>query len=326
MNLKVYEINYDETVTAAGTVAGNVVSYDIVFSDQGVPGPPGTTDYNDLINVPLEFPPEPHALNHVDGGADSIQPFAGVRFDTASPAAAQVARMIWNDDDGTVDMLLKGGNVNMRIGQSAIHRVYNDSGDFIPKGKVVYIYGSQGQRTTIRLADNDNDTTSARTFGFTAEAIDNGQSGFVISEGILNNVSTNGLADGTMLWLGEDGGYVGTRPTQPDHGVFLGVVVKGNSGGAGSIFVKIQNGQELDELHDVLINSVAAGQALVRNPSNTLWINKTLVASDVGAAASVGSSDIEITDSSKGIILKSPNNTRWRITIDDNGVLTSTPL
>jgi hypothetical protein len=228
-----------------------------------------------------------HAATHADGGSDSIQPFTGVRFDTVSPdATPSVGQMVWNDNDGTVDMLLKGGNVNMQIGQSSIHRVYNDSGASIAKGKVVYIYGSQGQRTTVRLADNDGDTTSARTFGFTAESIADGQSGFVISEGILNNVSTSGLADGTMLWLGDDGNYVGTRPTQPDHGVFLGVVVKGNSVGAGSIFVKIQNGQELDELHDVLITSASAGQVLARNTGNTLWVNKTLTAGDVGAASS----------------------------------------
>jgi hypothetical protein len=231
-----------------------------------------------------------HAATHSDGGSDSIQPFTGVRFDTVSPdATPSVAQMVWNDNDGTVDMLLKGGNVTLPVGQASIHRVYNDSGASIAKGKVVYIYGSQGQRMTIRLADNDGDATSARTFGFTAEAIADGQSGFVISEGILNNVSTNGLADGTILWLGDDGNYVGTRPTQPEHGVFLGVVVKGNSGGAGSIFVKIQNGQELDELHDVLISGASAGDVLVRNSENTLWINQT---GATWASENIGPADI----------------------------------
>lgn len=37
--------------------------------------------------------------------------------------------------------------------------------------------------------------------------------------------------------------------------------------------------------------------------------------------------DVEITDNTKGIILKSsPNGIRYRITIDDNGVLSTTPL
>ena len=32
-------------------------------------------------------------------------------------------------------------------------------------------------------------------------------------------------------------------------------------------------------------------------------------------------SDVEVTDSSKGIILRSPNNSRWRVTISNNGTL-----
>ena len=38
------------------------------------------------------------------------------------------------------------------------------------------------------------------------------------------------------------------------------------------------------------------------------------------------SSDVEITDTTKGVILKSPDGTRWRITIDNTGVLTTTSL
>ena len=43
MNNRTYEFNYDETVTSAGTVAGRIVSYDIVFSD------PVPTDNASLI-------------------------------------------------------------------------------------------------------------------------------------------------------------------------------------------------------------------------------------------------------------------------------------
>lgn len=37
----------------------------------------------------------------------------------------------------------------------------------------------------------------------------------------------------------------------------------------------------------------------------------------------VGTDDIEVTDSSKGIILRSPNGNRWRTTVSDSGVLTT---
>ena len=41
MNLKVYDIVYQETDASEGSIAGVVVSYDVVFSDQGVQGPQG---------------------------------------------------------------------------------------------------------------------------------------------------------------------------------------------------------------------------------------------------------------------------------------------
>ena len=63
-------------------------------------------------------------------------------------------------------------------------------------------------------------------------------------------------------------------PTQPSHGVFLGYVVKANSS-SGEIFVKVQNGYELEELHDVLITSASVNNALVYD-SDGLWKNKDL--------------------------------------------------
>lgn len=43
-------------------------------------------------------------------------------------------------------------------------------------------------------------------------------------------------------------------------------------------------------------------------------------------ALTVQPGDIEITDATKGIILKSPNGTRWRVTVGDTGVLTTTSI
>lgn len=43
-------------------------------------------------------------------------------------------------------------------------------------------------------------------------------------------------------------------------------------------------------------------------------------------AASAGNKDIEITDSSKGLILKSPNGTRYRVTVSNAGALVVTSV
>jgi len=50
------------------------------------------------------------------------------------------------------------------------------------------------------------------------------------------------------------------------------------------IFVKVQNGSELEELADVLITGPTAGQALMRGAS--LWENRSLVSADISDATS----------------------------------------
>lgn len=51
---------------------------------------------------------------------------------------------------------------------------------------------------------------------------------------------------------------------------------------------------------------------------------QTITTSDLAFA--VGAADIEITDSTRGIILRSPNNTRWRLTINNDGSVVTTSL
>lgn len=50
------------------------------------------------------------------------------------------------------------------------------------------------------------------------------------------------------------------------------------------------------------------------------------VGDDSGNSPQTFSSDIEITDSTKGIILRSPNGARWRVTVDNSGTLVRTSL
>ena len=45
-----------------------------------------------------------------------------------------------------------------------------------------------------------------------------------------------------------------------------------------------------------------------------------------GPQGIIGNGDIEITDPTKGLILTSQDSSRWRITIDNDGVLTVTGL
>jgi hypothetical protein len=80
---------------------------------------------------------------------------------------------------------------------------------------------------------------------------------------------------------------VNTRPTQPNHSVRIGYVIKKAGGGAGIIYVDILNGFELEELHDVLVTTVANRDFLSYDSSTTVWRNRQLFDSTAPAALAV---------------------------------------
>lgn len=164
----------------------------------------------------------------------------------------------------------------------------NSSGGAIAKGKVVYIDGADGTNPTIALADADTEATSSKTLGFTETASNNGDQVNVVTQGRLTNIDTSAAgAAGDSVWLSGTSGDVvyGAPPAEPAHSVYLGVVTKKNSS-TGEIFVKVQNGYELDELHDVSAASPTAGDILqwATNGTNYMWRKKSLT--DAGAALS----------------------------------------
>jgi hypothetical protein len=158
--------------------------------------------------------------------------------------------------------------------KSLVHTAVNKHNGTVNKGQVVYIQGSQGQRIALELAQANTETTSSKSFGLMYETTAKNQVGRVITEGLIEGVNTNGFNEGDLLWLSasQAGGLTATRPVAPNHGVFIGVCVRKNQNN-GSIFVKVQNGVELDELHNVLISNPQNGDILKYNGTTHLWYN-----------------------------------------------------
>jgi len=162
--------------------------------------------------------------------------------------------------------------------------VRNNTGSSIPKGSAVYQTGSSGTTLTVALADASLEATAGQTLGITQEAIANNTTGYVVAVGLLDGIDTSTLAEGQIVWLSETAGQLTTtRPTQPAHGVVMGYCVKQSPGTSGILYVKVDNGLELNELHDVLISGAATDQALVR-ASDGLWKNRTIYSSSMPAA------------------------------------------
>jgi hypothetical protein len=116
--------------------------------------------------------------------------------------------------------------------------------------------------------------TSSKTFGIVKANIANNSDGLIVNFGLLEGVNTNAFNEGQPLWLSATpGAFTSIRPTQPYHGVHIGWVVK-KAGGNGSIFVQVQNGFELGELHTVLLSSEKDGERLEYDGLTDLWKNK----------------------------------------------------
>jgi hypothetical protein len=155
--------------------------------------------------------------------------------------------------------------------------VKNNTGSTITKGTVVYVSGSSGTNVLISKSKADAESTSSKTLGFVLTDITNGSTGQVVTEGIITGLNTSAAAAGDAVWLSPTtaGAVVyglANKPVAPYHMVYLGVVVRSNIN-TGEIYVNIQNGFELDELHDVSATTPSAGDILVRNSTNTLWVN-----------------------------------------------------
>lgn len=157
---------------------------------------------------------------------------------------------------------------------SVVSRVKNAEATTLQTGEVVYIFGASGDMATVKRADNDSDTTSSKTLGIVANPITAGSEGTVVTRGYVDGIDLSvGYTPGDVLWLGESGGFTKTKPVAPEHLVFVGVVCRANANGI--VYVAVQNGYELDELHNVSINpsTLADNDLLQYNSSNGQWEN-----------------------------------------------------
>jgi hypothetical protein len=152
--------------------------------------------------------------------------------------------------------------------------VRNVESTTITTGTCVYLFGATGDHATVKRADNSSDSTSSKTIGVVGANIAASQNGPIITRGYVDGIDlSTGYSAGDVLWLGENGAFTTTKPTAPDHLVFIGVVVRATNNGI--IYVATQNGYELDELHDVSVTNKASGQHLEYNGS--LWVNSNTV-------------------------------------------------
>lgn len=193
--------------------------------------------------------------------------------------------LVWNDAQGTVNIGLKGGQAVIKSGVDLVVRIVNKVTPNTTLTKSSYqavrISGAQGQRLGVALAQANNDNNSADTIGLVCENIAPNQEGFIMTVGQLEGIDTTGSlqgeswSDGDVLYLSPTnaGRITNVKPSAPDHIIIIGYVEYAHPVN-GKIYVKIMNGWELDELHNVNITpGVTAGQVLKYD--GTVWTNSS---------------------------------------------------
>ena len=163
----------------------------------------------------------------------------------------------------------------------------NSTGSTLYAGTIIYISGSTGNRPNYVKAQANTEATSAGTFGVIVADIANNSDGNALIIGTLDNLDTRAVAthpfttdtlvDGDTLYLSPTtAGYVtNVKPSAPNHIVYIGKVVR-TSPTNGTIVYRIQNGYELEELHNVAISSVANNDLIQYDTASLLWKNRSL--------------------------------------------------
>ena len=268
-------------VTATGTTA------QVILGD----GTFGT------LPVTTGFVPYTGATTDVDLGTHNLTADHIALNVNPSGAGFVVGATEWNNTEGISQTLLTGGNVILKNGIDLVTRVVNKvtPNQTLTKAgyQVVKISGAYGQKLAVDLAQADNDNNSVDTLGVVIENINTNQQGFIMTVGQLLDVNASGSlqgetwVDGDVLYLSPTvrGVVTKVKPTgATGHIVVIGYVEYAHAT-QGKIYIKIMNGWELDELHNVYINSPLNNNLLTYESTTQLWKNKSL-GTVIGGAAS----------------------------------------
>ena len=279
-----------EQITQNSAIALNTAKRTYPLVDENkLAGIESGADVTDVTNVTAAGA----VMTDSNANLDSLQLNGGVSAE---------GTFAWNDADGTVDLNLKGGNVTLQIGQEEVVRIVNGTGVNLLESeyRAVKVIGAQGQRLQVDFALADSDVNSVTTIGVVTESILNNQEGFITTNGIVRGVNTTGSlqgetwVDGDVLYLSPtiEGTLTNIKPTTPAHLIVIGYVVYSHIT-QGKIFVKVDNGYELEELHDVLITSISDNELLQYNSAEGYWENQTLSEAGIQPAGNYILSDIE---------------------------------
>lgn len=201
------------------------------------------------------------------------------------PHITQPRRVQWNPDDGTVDIGLYGGSV-LQVGQEIHYYAKNTSGGLIANGTPVMFTGTIGSsgKLTFGLAVANGSVPAEYMMGVATQDIADNAFGYITSFGLVRGFTTTGVpygevwADGDLLYFdpATPGTWTNVQPQAPNIAVPVAVVVNAGNAGSGSIFVRMELSESLNNLQDVYLNGGGPNEfdILVYDSTQSRWENK----------------------------------------------------
>lgn len=151
-------------------------------------------------------------------------------------------------------------------------------GQTLTKGTPVYVSSANGTNIIVSRASNTSEALSSKTFGLLESGGATNDIVKCVTFGLIAGLDTSTAQAGDPVWLGVNGALIfglANKPYAPAHLVYIGVVTRVQQNN-GEIFVNIQNGFELKEIHDVYIADPANNHGLFYDIADGLWKNKSI--------------------------------------------------
>lgn len=224
---------------------------------------------------------------------DATATYDSIAFDTTADLEADIGEMVWNEEQETIDLGLDG-TVTLQVGLEKLMRVKNASiSTAIPVGTLVEFAGAAGDTVTVQPATTDGSVDHHYMVGITSEQIPADDFGFVTTEGIVEGLTTSAWPVGTILYPDPTtaGNLTATEPAAPNLKIPVAAVVKQGSGTSGKLLVRMHSGETIADLHDVEIDTIADGDVLSWNNSNSRWENIGAVVSQTNGTVSTAATD-----------------------------------
>lgn len=261
------------TLGANLTMTGTVLSASGGSGGGNVSGPASPITDNaivrwDLTNTNIQNSAVTLSDAGLMSGVDAIQ------YSLSPGSSSAIGRTLWDTNNKTLSLGIGSGTVQALLGTDSHILAKNTTGSTISKGQVVRVNGASSDNVTVALAQGNTDPNTANTIGIAAEDITNGSTGMIVTAGLLRDVNTTAFAAGDILFISPTtaGLLVNVKPTAPNHAVRMGYVAKASA--TGIIYVNVNNGYELDELHDVYYPTTPAANDFLVYTSNSRWENQ----------------------------------------------------